>query len=108
MQENKRSMSAAGNNKRPKLDNVNSTDEMVIPAGFDINFPPDLEPEIQAAIDPNENPDEPQDPAVSDAQFRRNNLTILLSLNRLIKSLSYFKSTQPFKERVHSSAKSVA
>jgi hypothetical protein len=70
MQENKRSMSAAGNNKRPKLDNVNSTDEMVIPAGFDINFPPDLEPEIQAAIDPNENPDEPQDPAVSDAQFR--------------------------------------
>ena len=50
MQESKRSMSAVGSKKRAKLDGVNSIDGLVIPAGFDIELPPDLKPEIQIAI----------------------------------------------------------
>ena len=47
MQESKRSMSAVGSKKRAKLDVFQYS---LIPAGFDIELPPDLEPEIQVAI----------------------------------------------------------
>jgi len=83
MQENKRSMSALGSNKRPKLDGVDSADDLVIPAGLGIELPPDLEAEIQADdVEQNEaaatqDPDEPQDPPLCEAQVRRNNLTII-------------------------------
>ena len=83
MQENKRSMSALGSKKRPKLDGVDSADDLVIPEGLGIELPPDLEAEIQADdVEQNEaaltqDPDEPQDPPLCEAQVRRNNLTII-------------------------------